>query len=1045
MKSCSTTLLLVFQMLFIHISIANAQISLPGDAVRSTSVLPPEAYTFKFNSAGSVDFHGDYSANIPLMTVPGRGGMDYPISVSYKAGITTDQRATWVGLGWNLNPGSITRVINGIPDNINHGVIYQGETYITENGAIVHYPPMQTASYQFPEHDHFDYFLVNIPGVVSGLVVPVNVDGDSTADYVFQEINGFRIAIGYTSSGYNSFNRIIAEQPPASCPTTEYNDISHIWVYAPDGTRYIFALPLRSEIILYGGDAAHGGVHFEPRFIVEYVSSWLLTSIISPDCNAAYSNGDVIPLESSTGNWVRFEYNYPYNSSNARVRNIRPLYFNRYVDQASNDRDPFGLLTQTTYLSKIITPTHEAVFATAGRNDISFLSPYATAYQYKSGIVGDFTNSSTSTVGTFIKPLRLDSIVLYQRYPDRQLVSFVKFSYADNGSNGNELCRYGKRLDGSTYTNAVLTSVPTGSGSLSLVGVGKTTLKEIMIADSTIGQFYRFGYTDVLDSFNPPYVVDGGDNNTLGEIQAIARYTSYVQSDEGSGSYFRTRSGRMGYFFAKTSELSGYPGAIQRTLGAAAWSLRTIEYPTGAVDTVDYELDEFEKTYDQSRNQLGELGWWGRLAPDEIGIRVRSISSYDPITQQSKRVNYQYQGGHLASLPINYLRNSNPYTGVSQFRSFLFGYNSAEVEYKSVTMINTDNSRVQTYYSSLADDDAGYDEQYTQANFVVTTDNGIYRGKVLSSRQFDAQNNLRSNASSSYVLLKKYSGFPPADMMLAMNPNNWKYYIGGKRLLTAYTNNKVIDSTYQFEKNVYNPSGPMQAQITVTNYSYNNFNQLNMISKIMPPGFKLVTGYLYACETSPLSSAMLLKNMISQPGMQTVSQVGLNNQNPKLKSQTKYTWRQFGFGIYVDTVKVWHDVNGDGYQTDCMDPITYNACDSPELIPMTIVNSYDPYGNPLSILDVNGITTQFEWDSNYRYAKLTKSTLTVGGFNYAKTYSYNSSHRLSSQTDENGQTTRYVYDGLGRLQKVIGPAQSTLKTYQYNFRNSRSITWSTGY
>lgn len=1012
-------------------------LSSPGDAVRSTSVLPPEAYTFKFNSAGSVDFHGDYSASIPLMTVPGRGGVDYPISISYKAGITTDQRATWVGLGWNLNPGSITRVVNGIPDNINHGVIYQGQQYFTENGAIVHYPPMSSYSYQFPDHDDFDFFLVTIPGVVSGLVVPVNINGDSTADYVFQEINGFRVGLGYTTTGYNSFTRIIAEQPPASSTTNEYNDISHIWIYAPDGTRYIFAKPLRSEIILYGGDAAHGGVHFEPRFIVEYVSSWLLTAIIAPDCNSAYSNGDVIPTDNSTGNWVRFEYNYPYNASNAVVRNIRPLYFDRYTVQGGS-KDPYGLLTQTTYLSKIITPTHEAVFSTSPRNDISFLSPYSASPsggQYKSGIIGDYTNSSTSTVGTFIQPLRLDSITLYQRYPGRALTSFVKFTYADNGSNGNELCRYGKRTDGSTYTNAILTSVPTGSGSVSLVGIGKTTLKEIMMADSSTGQFYRFGYTDVIDNFNPPYMVDGVDySNTLGEIQAIARYTAYPQYDEGRGNYYRARSGRMGYLFARSSELNLYGACIQRTLGSAAWSLRTLEYPTGAVDTIDYELDEFNKAYDQFRNSLGRAGWWNRFAVDEVGIRVRAITSYDPITQQSKRIAYQYLEGHISALPVNYLRNSNPSTGVDQFRSFLFGYNSAEVEYKSLTVINSDSTKIQTFYSSLADNDSAYDDQYTSANFIVSTDNSIYRGKVMSVRQFDSQNVMLSNTSSSYIIFKKLSGFPPASEFDMWDPTKWKYYIDGKRLLAAYTYNKVCDSVYQFEKNVYNPVNPLQAQINVSNYAYNSQNQLYMTSTIMPPGWKLITSQSFAYEISPLSSEMISRNMLSQPGQTAVLQVGLNNQNSTLKSSTKYTWKRFGFGIYVDTVKVWNDFDFNGAMAD-----------SPELIPMTVVSSYDAYGNPLSVKDVHGVITEFEWSSEYRYAKLTKSTATNNGISFSKTYTYNPLHQLSSQIDENGQKTQYIYDGLGRLKKVIGPAFTTLKTYQYNFRNSRSITWPTGY
>lgn len=59
-------------------------------------------------------FTGDFSYNIPLMDVDG-----YPINIGYNAGVTMDQEASWVGLGWNLNPGVINRVMRGIPDDFN--------------------------------------------------------------------------------------------------------------------------------------------------------------------------------------------------------------------------------------------------------------------------------------------------------------------------------------------------------------------------------------------------------------------------------------------------------------------------------------------------------------------------------------------------------------------------------------------------------------------------------------------------------------------------------------------------------------------------------------------------------------------------------------------------------------------------------------------------------------------------------------------------------------------------------------------------------------
>lgn len=57
-------------------------------------------------------FSGDFTYNIPLMEVG-----NYPLNLSYHSGITMDQEASMVGLGWNLNPGAITRQKRGLPDD----------------------------------------------------------------------------------------------------------------------------------------------------------------------------------------------------------------------------------------------------------------------------------------------------------------------------------------------------------------------------------------------------------------------------------------------------------------------------------------------------------------------------------------------------------------------------------------------------------------------------------------------------------------------------------------------------------------------------------------------------------------------------------------------------------------------------------------------------------------------------------------------------------------------------------------------------------------
>ncbi|RTY91783.1 hypothetical protein [Flavobacterium sp. GT3R68] len=55
---------------------------------------------------------GDFNYNIPVMDVGG-----YPLNLAYNSGVTMDQEASWVGLGWNLNVGQIERQVRGLPDD----------------------------------------------------------------------------------------------------------------------------------------------------------------------------------------------------------------------------------------------------------------------------------------------------------------------------------------------------------------------------------------------------------------------------------------------------------------------------------------------------------------------------------------------------------------------------------------------------------------------------------------------------------------------------------------------------------------------------------------------------------------------------------------------------------------------------------------------------------------------------------------------------------------------------------------------------------------
>ncbi|HTN08211.1 PA14 domain-containing protein [Agriterribacter sp.] len=87
----------------------------------------PEMQSFQsVNSNNLVDlFSGDFSYSIPLADVGG-----YAVNIHYRSGITMDQEASWVGLGWNINPGAIGRNMRGLPDDFN------GEDVVTKTSSL---------------------------------------------------------------------------------------------------------------------------------------------------------------------------------------------------------------------------------------------------------------------------------------------------------------------------------------------------------------------------------------------------------------------------------------------------------------------------------------------------------------------------------------------------------------------------------------------------------------------------------------------------------------------------------------------------------------------------------------------------------------------------------------------------------------------------------------------------------------------------------------------------------------------------------------------
>jgi YD repeat-containing protein len=156
----------------------------------------------------------------------------------------------------------------------------------------------------------------------------------------------------------------------------------------------------------------------------------------------------------------------------------------------------------------------------------------------------------------------------------------------------------------------------------------------------------------------------------------------------------------------------------------------------------------------------------------------------------------------------------------------------------------------------------------------------------------------------------------------------------------------------------------------------------------------------------------------------------------------------------------------DGPRTDVSDVTTYayHPNDDPELGKRgnvaTITNAaehrtdftaYNAHGQPLTMVDANGLTTTLTYDARQRLktrtvgselttydyddvGQLTKVTLPDGSF---LSYSYDGAHRLTGMEDNQGNRIAYTLDAMGNrtLEQVFGPASALAQTRSRVYSN----------
>jgi len=85
----------------------------------------PEFASFEPVSTSNMvnPFTGQFTYNLPVLAIPGPNGSGYALSLSYHSGLSAEEDASWVGYGWTLNPGAVTRMKRGFPDDYDNASV----------------------------------------------------------------------------------------------------------------------------------------------------------------------------------------------------------------------------------------------------------------------------------------------------------------------------------------------------------------------------------------------------------------------------------------------------------------------------------------------------------------------------------------------------------------------------------------------------------------------------------------------------------------------------------------------------------------------------------------------------------------------------------------------------------------------------------------------------------------------------------------------------------------------------------------------------------
>ncbi|WEA03844.1 hypothetical protein [Mucilaginibacter sp. SJ] len=595
---------LVFALLILNSSSLFAQTQ-PYSIIDNLHPVTPTAFQFtKYTEMPVSEYTGIPEISVPLYNVT-VDDVTLPLNLTYHAaGNRVNQEASWVGLGWDLQVGSIVQQINDqddyastdvskrrLPDFYNNGIPYEFPfrfRYCDLNGTgntVCNFGCSGPISINAPTTQHGFVIYTDSYAPFKGYY-------NTTSDF-FGDHNSLGIDSEpdiFTASFFGHSIKFIDDwtatgHVPVVLNKKGYviNRVNDTWqIIVPNGDQFFFEVKSTVQTKSSSELPTRGTVSYYP---LPSSNMWLLTKIITRNkkqilfnysqttpnnCYPTFTQKKIIAALSST-----YLTSSQYELESACVRGV-----------ISNDLPSTGICSSwvestepTTTLSSIVFPNGNISFSTSNRDDV-------------------------------LGGKKLDRITVNSA---SQVIKSFDFNYDYFNSSG---------VGGNVYNGVAMS----GYGNCPFLRLKLNSLRD------NSGAAYLFNYNTTLLPAKNSYAIDywGFYNGQGTNTSAVPNPTQFNRADLGDNG--DNHSANVNFCQASI--------------------LQQIVYPTGGKLNYTYELNQFDNYI------VPDFTTNTNTVSSGLGLRIKSTQLVNKNNVQLKKTTYSYEGGK-AMLPLQFFRHYN--------------------------------------------------------------------------------------------------------------------------------------------------------------------------------------------------------------------------------------------------------------------------------------------------------------------------------------------------------------------------------------------------